>query len=88
MLTIRNFIDGQLVEPAGRAYFDDIDPATVARAQVTYLEGYLWDPPGAKAAFRKAVDIAHGAGRKVALSLSDPFCVDRYRDEFLELVGD
>ena len=65
---------------------DDIDSETIRSAQVTYLEGYLWDPPGAKAAFRKAVDIAHAAGRKVALSLSDPFCVDRYRDEFLELV--
>ncbi len=65
---------------------DDIDDETIRSAQVTYLEGYLWDPPGAKAAFRKAVDIAHAAGRKVALSLSDPFCVDRYRDEFPELV--
>jgi len=65
---------------------DDIDSETIESAQITYLEGYLWDPPGAKAAFRKAVDIAHGAGRKVALSLSDPFCVDRYRDEFLDLV--
>jgi sugar/nucleoside kinase (ribokinase family) len=64
----------------------DIDPAQVAAAQITYLEGYLWDPPAAKTAFMKAAEIAHSAGRKVALSLSDSFCVDRYRDEFLHLI--
>jgi sugar/nucleoside kinase (ribokinase family) len=63
----------------------DIDPEQVAAAQVTYLEGYLWDPPQAKEAFRKAVTIAHERGRKVALSLSDPFCVDRHRGEFRDL---
>ena len=66
---------------------DDIDPQLIASAQVTYLEGYLFDPPRAKEAFRKAAKIAHDAGRKVALSLSDPFCVDRYRDEFRDLVA-
>ncbi|GLK77405.1 adenosine kinase [Methylopila jiangsuensis] len=65
---------------------DDIDAEMVAAAKITYLEGYLWDPAEAKLAFRKAAEIAHGAGRKVALSLSDSFCVDRYRAEFLELV--
>jgi sugar/nucleoside kinase (ribokinase family) len=65
---------------------EDIDEATVAAAQVTYMEGYLWDPPQAKDAFRKAMAIAHGAGRKTALSLSDSFCVGRYRDEFRDLV--
>lgn len=65
---------------------DDIDEATVASARIVYMEGYLWDPPAAKDAFRKAVRIAHAAGNRVALSLSDPFCVDRYRAEFLELV--
>lgn len=65
---------------------DDIDENTVADAQVTYLEGYLWDPPAAKAAFLKAARIAHRAGRKVSLSLSDPFCVGRHRDEFRDLV--
>jgi sugar/nucleoside kinase (ribokinase family) len=64
----------------------DIDAARIAAAQITYLEGYLWDPPAAKAAFVKAAGIAHMAGRKVALSLSDAFCVDRYRDEFLHLI--
>lgn len=65
---------------------DDIDPAAVAAARFTYLEGYLWDPPQAKEAFLKASAIAHGAGREVALTLSDSFCVDRYRDEFLSLM--
>lgn len=65
---------------------DDVDDALVTAATVTYLEGYLWDPVHAKAAFRKAMDIAHGAGRQVAMTLSDSFCVDRYRDEFRDLV--
>ena len=65
---------------------DDVDEDAVKASAVTYLEGYLWDPPAAKEAFRKAADIAHGAGRQVALSLSDSFCVDRYRAEFLDLV--
>lgn len=64
----------------------DIDPATVRKAKVTYLEGYLWDPAHAKIAFRKAADIAHDAGREVALTLSDSFCVNRYRDEFREII--
>lgn len=64
----------------------EIDPVVVQSARVTYLEGYLWDPPEAKAAFLKAADIAHAAGRQVALSLSDAFCVERYRDEFLRLL--
>ena len=65
---------------------EDVDEALIAAAQVTYLEGYLWDRPRAKDAFRKAARIAHGAGRKVALTLSDPFCVERHRAEFQELV--
>ena len=64
----------------------DIDEDAVAAAQITYLEGYLWDPPHAKEAFLKAAQIAHGAGRDVALTLSDAFCVDRYRAEFLDLI--
>ena len=67
---------------------DDVDEAAVRAARVTYLEGYLWDPPAAKDAFRKAVGIAHGSGNAVALTLSDAFCVDRYRDEFLGLIRD
>jgi adenosine kinase len=65
---------------------DDIDADEVAGAKIVYLEGYLWDPKSAKEAFVKAATIAHGAGREVALTLSDAFCVDRYRDEFLELM--
>ncbi|WP_112662426.1 adenosine kinase [Microvirga flavescens] len=67
---------------------DDVKPETVRAASYVYLEGYLWDPPAAKEAFRKAVKIAHEAGNKVALTLSDAFCVDRYRDEFLGLMRD
>lgn len=67
---------------------DDIEPALVADAAITYLEGYLFDPPHAKEAFRKAATAARTAGRKVALSLSDSFCVGRYRAEFVELVRD
>jgi sugar/nucleoside kinase (ribokinase family) len=67
---------------------DDVNPDTVRASSIVYLEGYLWDPPAAKEAFRKAVKIAHEAGNKVALTLSDAFCVDRYRDEFLGLMRD
>ncbi len=66
---------------------EDVDPARIGAAKVTYLEGYLWDPPGAKEAFVKAARLAHEAGREVALSLSDPFCVERHREEFRALVG-
>ena len=65
---------------------DDVDEDLIVSAQVTYLEGYLWDPPRAKKAFRQAAEYARRAGRRVALSLSDPFCVDRHRAEFRYLV--
>ena len=64
----------------------DIDAAQVAASAILYLEGYLWDPKSAKEAFVKASTIAHDAGRQVALTLSDSFCVDRYRGEFLDLM--
>ena len=64
----------------------DIDAAEIAASRIIYLEGYLWDPKSAKEAFVKAATLAHGAGRQVALTLSDSFCVDRYRDEFLGLM--
>jgi sugar/nucleoside kinase (ribokinase family) len=64
----------------------DIDTTTVAAAAITYLEGYLWDPRDAKDAFLKAAASAHAAARLVALTLSDAFCVDRWREEFLQLV--
>ena len=65
---------------------NDIDADAVAAAQIIYLEGYLWDPPHAKEAFLKAAKIAQGAERDVALTLSDAFCVGRYRAEFLDLI--
>ena len=65
----------------------DVDPALVAASAITYLEGYLFDPPTAQAAFRKAAAAAHAAGRQVALSLSDAFCVNRHRAAFLDLVS-
>lgn len=65
---------------------EDVDADVVAASQVTYFEGYLWDPPRAKDAIRLAADIAHKNNRQVALTLSDSFCVDRFRPEFLELM--
>jgi sugar/nucleoside kinase (ribokinase family) len=65
---------------------DEVDEAAVAGAAVVYLEGYLFDPPAAQAAFRRAARIAHAAGRQVALSLSDAWCVERHRPAFRELV--
>ncbi|ODT98438.1 MAG: carbohydrate kinase [Rhodospirillales bacterium SCN 65-16] len=64
----------------------DIDVARVGSAQVTYVEGYLWDAPAAKQAVLKAFDAAHAAGRKVSITLSDSFCVHRYREEFRDLI--
>jgi sugar/nucleoside kinase (ribokinase family) len=64
----------------------DVDPNLIKRARVTYMEGYLWDPPLAKQAFLKAAAIAHEAGQEVALTLSDSFCVKRYLSEFQDLV--
>jgi fructokinase len=66
---------------------DDVDEDLIAAAAVTYLEGYLFDPPEAQAAFRKAAGAAHRAGQQVALSLSDAFCVDRHRAAFRDLVA-
>ena len=65
---------------------EDVDPHLVAQAKILYLEGYLWDRPDAKLACRKAMVAAHAAEGKVALTLSDPFCVDRWRAEFQSLV--
>ena len=79
--TFRTFLGA-----ANRLDPDDVDEGAVAAAAVTYLEGYLWDPPSAKDAFRKAMTVAHGAGRKVSLTLSDPFCVTNWGGEFTELL--
>ncbi|MDQ7005653.1 MAG: adenosine kinase [Acidobacteriota bacterium] len=67
---------------------DDVDAELVADAKVTYLEGYLFDPPPAQEAFFRAAELAHRAGREVALSLSDAFCVERHRDAFRQLVDE
>jgi len=64
----------------------DIDVATVAASRVTYMEGYLWDRPEAKEAFRLAATIARGAGRLTSITLSDSFCVERHRESFLDLI--
>lgn len=64
----------------------EVDPAVIAASEIVYLEGYLFDQPQAKAAFRQAVSLANKAGRTVALTLSDGFCVDRHRAEFLDLI--
>jgi len=66
----------------------DVDEDVVAASAVTYMEGYLWDPEEAKKAFLKAAEVAHLNGRKVAITLSDSFCVDRYRSEFQSMLTD
>lgn len=65
---------------------EDVEADKAAGAKVTYFEGYLWDPPQAKEAIRLTAKLAHEAGNQVAMTLSDPFCVDRYRSEFLDLI--
>ena len=65
---------------------EDVEADKAAAARVTYFEGYLWDPPRAKEAIRLTASHAHAAGREVSMTLSDSFCVDRYRDEFLDLM--
>jgi len=67
---------------------EDVPEALIASASITYMEGYLWDRPKAKEAFVRAAKLAHGARRRVSLTLSDPFCVDRHRDSFRALVKD
>ena len=66
----------------------DIDAAAVADSRITYLEGYLFDPPAAQRAFQEAASAAHTAGRQVAMSLSDAFCVNRHRDALLAFLKD
>ncbi|MCU0260699.1 MAG: adenosine kinase [Ilumatobacteraceae bacterium] len=66
----------------------DVDEATIAAGQVLYMEGYLFDRDDAKDAFRHAAAVAHASGRRVSLTLSDSFCVDRHRDDFRDLVAD
>ncbi len=68
-------------------YEQDIDEKLIEQAAVIYVEGYLWDTENAKAAIRKAMTLARSHGRKIAFTLSDVFCVDRHRKEFLEMIG-
>lgn len=65
---------------------EDVEPETVANARVTYFEGYLWDPPRAKEAIRECARIAHEHGQETSMTLSDSFCVGRYREEFIDLM--
>ncbi len=65
---------------------EDVEADVVAQSKVTYFEGYLWDPPRAKDAIRQCAEIGHRHGREMSMTLSDPFCVDRYRGEFLDLM--
>jgi fructokinase len=71
----------------GEFALHDLDEAVIAASSVTYLEGYLFDPPAAQAAFQEAVTMARAAGKKTALSLSDAFCVDRHREGFRRLIA-
>jgi fructokinase len=71
----------------GEFSLDDLDETVVAASAITYLEGYLFDPPAAQAAFAEAAKMARAAGQKTALSLSDAFCVDRHRDGFRRLIA-
>ncbi len=72
----------------GEFSLSDLDETIIAASAVTYLEGYLFDPPAAQAAFKEAAQMARAAGQKVALSLSDAFCVDRHRDGFRRLIAE
>ena len=72
----------------GEFSLDDLDGPVIATSAITYLEGYLFDPPAAQAAFVEAARMARAASRQTALSLSDPFCVDRHRDSFRRLIAE
>ena len=65
-----------------------IDEAVIADSDILYLEGYLWDPPLSRAAMRRAIEVARGAGRKVAFTLSDAFIIDRHGEDFRALIGE
>ena len=72
----------------GEFALHDLDETVIAASAVTYLEGYLFDPPAAQTAFAEAAKMARAAGRQTALSLSDAFCVDRHRDGFRRLIAE
>ena len=72
----------------GEFSLHDLDETIIAASAVTYLEGYLFDPPAAQAAFAEAARMARASGQRTALSLSDAFCVDRHRDGFRRLIAE
>jgi fructokinase len=72
----------------GEFALHDLDETVIAASAVTYMEGYLFDPPAAQSAFAEAARMARAAGQKTALSLSDAFCVDRHRDGFRRLIAE
>jgi len=79
--TMNTFLGASQFLPAAA-----IDKTLIESSGILYLEGYLWDPQQPRAAMRSAIEIARGAGRKVAFTLSDAFVIDRYRDDFMELI--
>ena len=81
--TMNTFLGASQFLPAAA-----LDEAMIADAGVLYLEGYLWDPAEPRAAMRRAIDVARGAGRKVAFTLSDSFVIDRHGDDFRALIAD
>jgi sugar/nucleoside kinase (ribokinase family) len=81
--TMNTFLGASQFLPAAA-----VDEVLIADAAILYLEGYLWDPAEPRAAMRKAIAIARDAGRKVAFTLSDTFCISRHRDDFVKLIED
>ncbi len=81
--TMNTFLGASQHLPAGA-----IDPALITSARILYLEGYLWDPEGPRAAMRGAIAIARGAGREVAFTLSDAFVIERHREDFKALLAE
>ena len=65
---------------------DDVDPEVIRNSKLLYMEAYLWDHEPAREACMKAINIAHDHGKKVSFTLSDPYCVDRHREAFLDLI--
>ncbi|MDB5717365.1 MAG: PfkB protein, partial [Sphingomonas bacterium] len=81
--TMNTFLGASQFLPAAA-----LDRELIASAAILYLEGYLWDPEQPRAAMRAAIDVARAAGRKVAFTLSDAFCISRHRDDFRALIDD
>ena len=81
--TMNTFLGAaQMLETSG------VDMGAVADAGITYLEGYLWDPEAPRAAMEAAIEAAHAAGRRIAFTLSDSFCISRHKADFVRLVDE